>query len=148
MDHGISKVGLPDQLGPVYRHDALRLFRGPRDEVYAVTQLVSREPTHALLAQWKAIQSCTLCRSALPCAVVVPRNEPNVADDLERHSVAVVLDDDRCIGPLDVLHDDPDSFCIGVVGVLDQLEDSEPGRADQFVPKKLKNASPRPELQA
>ena len=44
--------------------------------------------------------------------------------------------------------DDPDCFCISVAGVLDQLEDSAPGRATQFVPEELHNASPRPELQA
>ena len=148
LHHSISKVGLPDQLGPVDRHDALRLFRSSRDELYAVTQLVSREPTQALLAQRKPIQSCTLCCSPLPCAVIVPRDEPNVADGLKRHSIAVILDDNRCIAPLDVVQDDPDSFCVGVVGVLDQLENSEPGRANQLVAEKLQNASPRPELQA
>ena len=148
LNHRIRKVGLPDQLGPIDRHDALRLFRGSRDELYAVTQLVSREPADPLLAQRKPIvKSRALCCFPLPCAVVVPGNKPDVADDLQRHPVAVVLDDDRCIGPLQVVQDDPDGLGVGIVGVLDQLEDSEPGRPDEFVPKKLKNASARSELQ-
>ena len=33
-------------------------------------------------------------------------------------------------------------------GVPDQLEDGKPGRADELVPEKLKNASSRPALHA
>ena len=143
----IGQILLPDQSFPVYRHEALPACVESSDHVDAISQLVGREPAESLLAERKPAPPCPLQGRSLPRAMVVPRYEPDVSDGFQRHSVAVVFDDDRRIGAPDISQGDSDHPGVRIVGVLHQLEDGEPGRADELVAEELEEARARPERQ-
>ena len=79
--------------------------------------------------------------------MVVPRYEPDVSDGFQRHSVAIVFDDDRRIGTPDISQEDSDHPGVRIVGVLHQIEDGELGRADELVAEELEEVCARPERQ-
>ena len=115
---------------PIDRHDTFRPFLGTRNDLDPISELVSREPTKALLTKWKPVQSRPNRCLPLACTVVVPRNEPDIPDDFHRHAVAIVLNYDRRIVALDVVQDHPHGLGVRIVRVLDQFEDGKARGAD------------------
>ena len=78
----VRQIPLPDQSGPVDRYDTLRLRLGTRDHFDAVPSLwTANRPT--LSRRVGADPACPSQLGPLTRAVVVPRNEPDVADDVQ-----------------------------------------------------------------
>ena len=143
----VRKVRSPKQLGPVNGNDAFLRIRRPRHDFDTIPELVGREPAKPFFPKRQAAQTGPLVRFPLPRAMVVSGDQPDVADGFQRHAFAVILDNDRRPGIVDIVQDHAYRFGIGVVSIFYQLEDGNSRRTDEFVSEELKNARTRPERQ-
>ena len=97
-----------DQGVPIDGDHALGFSTGSADDLDAVPQLVGREPAKTLFAKGEPAPPCPPQRRLLPGAVVMSWNQPDVANGLQSHPVAIVFDHDARIGAFHVCQDDSD----------------------------------------
>ena len=84
-------------------------------------------------------------RQSLPLTMIVPRHQPDRPEHVERHALTVVgHGDGRSLVRVEIQAND-DFVRVCIIGILDQLEDRQPGTADQLVTEKLQHPGPRPE---
>ena len=134
----LVKILSSDQLVPVDFHDTFVRILSPRHQGDAVSELVGSEPAQSLLTERKALMfGCSSVGQALPLTMVVPRDQPDRPEYIERHALPVVGNDDHGLLVRYKIELNDGFIRVRVISVLDQLEDCQPCAANQLVAKQL-----------
>ena len=132
-----------DQFIPVDIDDTLVGPRSSRHESDTFPEFVDGEPAHPLFTERKPpMPGSSTVRPSLLLPMVIPRYEPDRAKRVERHTLTVVSDNDRRLRPCIKIKRDDGFVGVCIVGVLDQLEDSQSRTADQLVAEQLQHPGP------
>ena len=129
-----------DEFIPVDVDYAFVGLAGAGRQADAVSQFVHGKSPESLLAERQPMISAgSPAGVSLLLAVVVTGDKPDRSQEVERHAFAVVEHRNRRFRPGREIETYDDPGGIGVVGVLDQLEDRQPRAADQLVAEQLQH---------